>query len=125
MGNLQIKRVYESPEESDGYRVLVDRLWPRGESKEKAALDEWNKDITPTPELRKWFGHKPERFAEFKERYLAELNQNQAAYDFAAKVQDLLKSQNVTLLYAAHDLRINHAVILKDWLAERKSNMLS
>ena len=121
MGNhLQIKRIYIPAEETDGYRVLVDRLWPRGVSKARAALDEWNKEVTPTPDLRKWFGHKAERFSEFNERYLFELNQNHAAFDFATKINDLLKSQNVTLLYAARDPEINHAIILKDWIEKHE-----
>ncbi|HRQ98339.1 MAG TPA: DUF488 family protein, partial [Candidatus Saccharibacteria bacterium] len=66
---VQIKRIYDEPAETDGYRVLVDRLWPRGVSKEKAALDEWIKEVGPTDELRKWFGHQPERYSEFKTKY--------------------------------------------------------
>lgn len=113
---LTIKRIYDQACVDDGYRVLVDKLWPRGVSKERAALDEWNKDVTPSTELRKWFGHKPERFEEFKTRYIAELEQNPTAFAFADKVHDLLKTQPVTLLYGAKDPQINHAIILKDWI---------
>lgn len=113
---LSIKRIYEPADKADGYRVLVDRLWPRGVSKERATLDEWNKDVTPTPELRMWFGHGAERFDEFTERYQAELDQNPTAFAFAEKVRDLLKEQSVTLLYGAKDPQINHAIILKHWL---------
>ena len=79
MSEIRIKRVYDAPAGDDGYRVLVDRLWPRGISKERAVLDDWWKDIAPSPELRKWFGHEPERFAEFAEKYRAELSTGTAA----------------------------------------------
>ncbi len=118
MACIQIKRIYEAPEISDGYRVLVDRLWPRGVSKERAALAEWNKDITPSPDLRIWFGHKAENFELFKERYCAELDQSKAAHDFVEKARGILESQNISLLYAAHDPQINHAIILKEWLED-------
>lgn len=87
-------------------RILVDRLWPRGLSKAKAALDGWNKKVAPSPELRKWFGHKPERFAEFSKRYRAELKNNPAVAEIKA-----LKGK-VTLVYGARDPAINHAVVL-------------
>lgn len=117
--HLSIKRIYQAKQIDDGYRVLVDRLWPRGVSKSRAALDEWNKEVTPSPDLRKWFGHKPERFDEFKQRYRAELDQNGAAFDFVKRIADLLVSQNVTLLYAAKDPHINHAIILQEWIEEQ------
>jgi uncharacterized protein YeaO (DUF488 family) len=110
---LRIKRIYEPAARNDGFRVLVDRLWPRGISKEKAALDEWLKDIAPSPELRQWFDHKPERFEEFQARYAAELAGNPAV----ATLQHYLKEHStVTLLYAAHDSDHNHAMVLKQYL---------
>ena len=93
-----------------------DRLWPRGISKTRADLSEWNKDIAPTSELRKWFGHKPENVDAFKERYWAELDDNRAAFDFAEKCRTLLQEGNVTLVYGAKSPTCNHAVILRDWL---------
>lgn len=114
---IQIKRIYETPSAEDGFRVLVDRLWPRGVSKEKAALDSWLKDVAPSPELRVWFGHKPERFEEFKARYLDELAHNAAAQDLADIAR---KHTNLTLLYGAHDPVINHAAVLRDYLAEQR-----
>lgn len=116
MSELKIKRVYLPAEEGDGCRILIDRLWPRGVSKEKAAVDEWNKDVTPTTELRKWFGHKEENFAEFGVKYRAELDGNAAALSFAQHVGELLKQGDVTLLYGAKSPTCNHALILKDWL---------
>jgi uncharacterized protein YeaO (DUF488 family) len=110
---LQIKRIYDAPADNDGYRVLVDRLWPRGVSKEKAALDLWLKDIAPSPELRTWFGHKPERFAEFSHRYEAELAANPAVKELQSVLKD---HDKVTLLYAAHDPKINHATVLKKYI---------
>lgn len=111
--NFQIKRMYDEPTAGDGYRVLVDRLWPRGVSKERAQLDEWNKEIAPSPELRKWFDHKPERFKEFTARYQEELARNSAVGVFLKNVQS---QKFVTLLYGAKDPKINHAVVLKQFL---------
>lgn len=109
---LKIKRIYDAPSADDGYRVLVDRLWPRGVSKEKAALDVWLKDVAPTAELREWFGHKPERFAEFKARYEAELKTNPAATELAQLIKE---HDNITLLYSAHDSEANQAVVLRQY----------
>ena len=112
--NIQIKRVYESFDEHDGLRILVDRLWPRGISKEKANLDLWCKDIAPSSDLRKWFSHKPERFKEFSNRYVEELDENQ---DCVNQIVDICrKSKKVTFLYGAKDPRINHAIVLKDYI---------
>lgn len=111
--SLQIKRIYDEPAKSDGYRVLVDRLWPRGVSKEKAALDEWIKEVGPTDDLRKWFGHQPERYKEFKTKYQKELDSNLAL----KKLKDIVtKHKNVTLLYSAHDSEYNQATVLLDYL---------
>lgn len=111
---IAIKRVYDPPEPSDGFRVLVDRLWPRGLTKEKAALDLWAKYVAPSPELRKEFNHKPEKFAEFKKLYRFELSKNPALSQFRRE----LERPKVTLLFAAHDPKINHAVVLAEYLKE-------
>lgn len=113
---IRIKRIYDDPSVSDGTRVLVDRLWPRGISKERAALDEWLKEIAPSPELRKWFDHKPERFAEFTHKYIDELSNNPAA---ATLEQLAAKAPNLTLLYAARDTAHNEAVVLQQFLEKR------
>jgi uncharacterized protein YeaO (DUF488 family) len=112
MGVIAVKRVYDPPSGTDGTRVLVDRLWPRGLTKEKAALDLWAKDLAPSPELRKAFNHRPERFAEFARHYLAELKVNPAVQAFRAE----LKRPKVTLLFGAHDHVHNHALVLADFL---------
>ncbi|HXR94874.1 MAG TPA: DUF488 family protein [Rhizomicrobium sp.] len=117
--SIALKRVYDSPKASDGFRVLVDRLWPRGLTKEKAALDLWAKEVAPSPGLRREFNHKPEKFAEFKKLYRFELSKNPALAAFRQE----LKRPKVTLLFAAHDPRVNHAVVLADYLtrsAKRK-----
>jgi uncharacterized protein YeaO (DUF488 family) len=113
MRSVVIKRVYDKPAETDGTRILVDRLWPRGLSKRKAALDGWNKEVAPSPALRKWFGHKPERFAEFRTRYRAELKGNPALQELRAVKGKL------TLLYGAKDPQINQAVVLAAVLKRR------
>jgi uncharacterized protein YeaO (DUF488 family) len=111
---IALKRVYDPPESSDGFRVLVDRLWPRGLTKEKAALDLWAKDVAPSPELRKEFNHKPERFAEFTKLYRFELSKNPALAAFRRE----LKRPKVTLLFGAQDPKINHAVVLAGYLKQ-------
>jgi uncharacterized protein YeaO (DUF488 family) len=112
MGRLVIKRVYDPPAADDGYRVLVDRLWPRGLTKAAAHLDLWAKDLAPSPDLRKEFNHQPERFAEFRHHYLSELARNPAVEGFRAE----LKRPKVTLLYGAHDRANNHALVLMEFL---------
>lgn len=110
---FKIKRVYEEPAAEDGFRVLVDRLWPRGVSRERAALDLWLKDIAPSPDLRNWFGHDPARFDEFSARYMDELAANPAV----ATLHGLSKNHmDITLLYAARDPEINHAQVLRRFL---------
>lgn len=106
---LRIKRIYESPNSSDGKRILVDRLWPRGVSKEDAALDEWMKDVAPSPDLRVWFGHDPAKFKEFSDRYKSELHTNPALDTLVDYVK---KHHSVTLLYGAKDPQVNHAIVL-------------
>ena len=112
---VALKRVYDEPEPGDGTRVLVERLWPRGLSKERAHVDLWLKEIAPSHELRAWFGHDPEKFAEFRRRYETELasETGQAAL---AKLRDLAKQGPVTLVFAAHDTEHSNAVILRDLL---------
>ncbi|MBO1363800.1 DUF488 family protein [Prevotella sp. A2931] len=119
MRQLRIKRVYAPAEEEDGYRILTDKLWPRGMTKSRAAIDKWAKEITPTKSLRQWFGHKRENFPEFTDKYIAELNANPAAPAFAEECLDLLKNDNVTLLYGAKDEQCNHAIVLRDWILGR------
>ena len=117
MAEIRIKRVYEAPADDDGFRVLVDRLWPRGISKEHAALSDWWKDIAPTPELRKWFGHKAENFAAFTEKYRTGLSTGTAAPAHTKTIAEhLAKGENVTLLYGAKDPQLNQAVVLRDWM---------
>jgi uncharacterized protein YeaO (DUF488 family) len=113
---LQIKRVYEAPAADDGFRVLVDRLWPRGVSKEKAKLDLWLKEVGPTDELRKWFNHDPAKFNEFATRYKKELEQNPAFEQLQKVTKD---NKTVTLLYSAHDEQHNQAVVLKTALENK------
>lgn len=112
---IRIKRVYDPSDEADGTRVLVDRLWPRGLRKENVVLTLWLKEIAPSPDLRKWFGHDPARWAEFSRRYRAELARNDES---VAKVADLAKRGPLTLLYAAHDTAHNHALVLAAYLRD-------
>lgn len=110
---IALKRAYDPPEKSDGHRVLVDRLWPRGVAKETAKLDEWRKEIAPTDALRKWFGHDPERWGEFRRRYLAELKEHRSELrELAARAQ----SGKLTLVYGAKDPERNQAVVLRQYL---------
>ena len=111
---IKIKRAYAPAEETDGYRILVDRLWPRGISKEKAKIDLCMKSVAPSSDLRKWFGHVPERFPEFTKRYKAELAES-GALDDLRKV--LSEHPDATLLFAAHDEEHNNAVVLKELLS--------
>lgn len=117
MGVLRRKRIYEPATSEDGYRVLVDRLWPRGESRERAALDEWLKEIAPSPELRRWWNHDASEMAEFARRYRAELD---AAPDPVQHLVHLVRAHPVvTVLYGAHDTTINHAAVLQTYLRDR------
>jgi uncharacterized protein YeaO (DUF488 family) len=114
---INIKRAYEVAEKTDGYRILVDRLWPRSIPKEKAKIDLWLKDIAPSDGLRKWFGHDPERWPEFKTKYRAEL---ESRGELLQEIKQL-ESENraITLVYAAKDEAHNDAVVLKDVLGEK------
>lgn len=113
---IVIKRIYAAPDKSDGVRILVDRLWPRGVAKAAAELDHWLKDVAPSPALRTWWNHDPARMTEFAARYEHELSddEHQQAVD---QIRELIhKHDKVTLLYAAKDERINHATVLQAYL---------
>jgi uncharacterized protein YeaO (DUF488 family) len=114
---IRLKRAYEQPTRSDGLRILVERLWPRGVTKEKAALDLWLKDVAPTPELRKWFSHDPAKWKQFEQRYWKELNGRPAA---VALLRQKIRQGTVTLVYAAHDEEHNGALALKEFLEHGK-----
>lgn len=119
MADIRLKRVYEAPSAEDGTRVLIDRLWPRGLSKDSAALDDWPKDVAPSNELRRWYGHAPERWPEFRARYTAELEQTGEALERLLK---LCRQGRVTLLFAARDAERANAVVLKEVLEARLSD---
>jgi uncharacterized protein YeaO (DUF488 family) len=110
---IRLKRAYDDPAEDDGYRVLIDRLWPRGVSREQARLDEWAKELAPSAELRRWFGHEPARFAEFRARYEAELGEQEAKLD---ELRGRARQGTLTLVYGARDTEHNDAVVLADVL---------
>ncbi|MGB3954501.1 MAG: DUF488 domain-containing protein [Brooklawnia sp.] len=113
-GEIRIKRIYDDPTREDGYRILVDRIWPRGLRKDDAELGEWLREVGPSDELRRWFGHDPKRFAEFADRYRAELQESEALKLLRQRVQE---HPVVTLLYSARDTEHNQAVVLRDLLA--------
>lgn len=117
MGILKIKRIYEAPSPEDGIRILVDRLWARGVTKEKAHLDYWYKDIAPSSNLRKWFNHKPEKFKEFSECYKKELKGEPEKIN---EILKLLKNNNVTLLYGAKSPTVNHAIVLENYINKQR-----
>ncbi len=117
---IKIKRIYEQPTPDDGYRVLVDRLWPRGVSKERADLDLWLKEVAPSTDLRTWFDHKPERFDEFSQRYTDELTHNPAVTELLTIAQT--EQHTLTLLYAAKDPAINHAIVLQKYLEHEEKS---
>lgn len=115
---IQIKRAYEAPSRTDGHRVLVERLWPRGLAKADAHIEEWLKDVAPSHELRRWFGHDPSRFSEFRERYRRELRTEPAHTAFMDLARRAATS-TVTLIYSAHDELHNNAVVLAQELKRR------
>lgn len=114
--SIAIKRAYDEPTESDGYRVLVDRIWPRGVSKEDAKLDDWVKVMAPSTELRKWFGHDPERWDEFRKRYRKELDASDEAQAALNNLRKRAKKHRVTLVFAARDSEHSNAAFLVDLL---------
>ncbi|HVU28327.1 MAG TPA: DUF488 domain-containing protein [Verrucomicrobiae bacterium] len=113
---FRIKRVYDPPATDDGLRFLVDRLWPRGVKKEALHATGWLKEVAPSPPLRKWFGHEVAKWTEFRQRYRAELGKNPPAWQ---PLLDAVQKDNVTLLFAARDMKINHVVVLKEFLKEK------
>lgn len=115
---IHCTRIYDKSAVS-GYRILVDRLWPRGIKKEDAGIDLWAKDVAPSNELRKWFGHDPKKYDEFAAKYRQELDGNPAATKVAVLCQDKLALQVVILLYASKDEEHNNAVVLREWLLEK------
>jgi uncharacterized protein YeaO (DUF488 family) len=115
--DVRLKRAYDPAEPGDGYRVLIDRLWPRGVSKERARLDEWARELAPSTELRTWFGHDPERFAEFERRYRTELAAHSGKLD---ELRRRARHGTLTLVYAARDEEHNDAVVLAEVLREHR-----
>jgi uncharacterized protein YeaO (DUF488 family) len=113
---IQLKRAYEKPSTEDGLRILVERLWPRGLTKAKAAIDLWVKDVAPSPELRKWFGHDPSRWEQFAQRYWKELKDKEADTDMLRRKA---KAGKVTFIYAARDEQHNGALVLKQFIEQR------
>jgi uncharacterized protein YeaO (DUF488 family) len=113
---IRLKRIYEQPSDQDGFRVLVDRLWPRGLRKNEVRLDLWLKEIAPSDELRKWFSHDPEKWEEFRKCYLGELELKE---EYLQKLIEKAKETDLTLLYAAKDEDFNNAIVLKEYLESR------
>ncbi|HSD51878.1 MAG TPA: DUF488 family protein [Candidatus Methylomirabilis sp.] len=113
--SIRFKRAYEKPAPSDGYRILVERLWPRGLSKQATRFDLWAKDVAPSTSLRKWFNHDPEKWEEFKVRYFAELD---ARSDVVARIKGLLRQGRVTFVLASKEARLNSAAALKEYLEQ-------
>ncbi|MBO0993400.1 DUF488 domain-containing protein [Bacillus sp. SD088] len=124
MPKIQLKRVYDSFDQSDGLRILVDRIWPRGIKKEDAKLDEWLKEVAPSSELRKWFGHDSQHFEEFEQKYVNELRNDEEKKAAFEELWEKAKNNDITLLYAAKDEQHNQAVLLKKelMLRNRSSN---
>jgi uncharacterized protein YeaO (DUF488 family) len=118
--NVKLKRAYERPSAGDGTRILIDRLWPRGVKKADAAIDHWAKDIAPSTALRKWFGHDPVLWQEFRNRYAVEVHEHREQMD---KLRAVARQDPVTLVYSAHDEVHNDAVALKDFLLGRPTKM--
>lgn len=119
MKPLKMKRAYDPVAKNDGCRVLVDRLWPRGVKKEDAKIDLWLKDVAPSSALRKWFSHDPEKFAEFKDRYMKELENDTEKQTAVDEIIDNREEKTVTLIFAAKDEENNHVNVLKDYIDER------
>ncbi|UXV35401.1 DUF488 family protein [Staphylococcus sp. IVB6181] len=117
---IKVKRIYEDKAENEGIRILVDRVWPRGISKENANLDEWIKEIGPTQSLRKWFGHDPDKFEAFEKKYIEELKNNEEQNEAFKTLEGIIKNarKDVVLLFGAKDEKHNQAVVLKSYLKE-------
>jgi len=114
---IKIKRIYDTPTEDDGFRILVDRLWPRGLTKEKAKVDLWLKEIAPSDQLRKWYAHDPKKWAEFRKRYFNDLDTKR---ELVNQIVQKMKEGDVTLLYSSKEEKINNAVALKEYIAKKK-----
>lgn len=110
---IHIKRIYEAPSKQDGFRILIDRLWPRGIKKEVANIDKWAKNVAPSTALCKWFGHDPAKWKEFKRKYMDELKENDAVADL---LKEIKMNKTATLLYATHNEEFNQAVVLRSYL---------
>lgn len=117
---IKIKRIYDEPSENDGKRILVDRLWPRGVSKEKAKIDIWLKDAAPSPELRKWYGHKIENHEEFCNLYKLELSTDSVKIDAVKLLREMSQEEDITLLYGAKDQNYNHAAVLLNYIIKNE-----
>jgi uncharacterized protein YeaO (DUF488 family) len=117
--SVRLKRAYEPRAAGDGTRILIDRLWPRGVSKADAAIDQWMKDIAPSAELRKWFGHEPARWKEFRRRYAEEVRRNAGLF---SQLRTLARAGPITLVYAARDEAHNDAIVLRDLILGRPAN---
>lgn len=111
--NIRVRRIYDAPQAGDGLRILVDRLWPRGVTRQRAALDRWMKDLAPSAGLRRWYGHDPARWPEFRERYFAELR---GRPELVTVLRELAEKQDLVLLYACREARCNSAQALKDYI---------
>lgn len=120
---IKIKRIHEKPSEEDGFRILVDRLWPRGMKKEKAEVDLWLKEISPSDELRRWFSHKKERWEEFRKRYKEELKERMDLIEYIKQLEE--KYGTITLLFSAKDVEHNNAVVLKEVIEGKKNDFSS
>ena len=119
MSKIKIQRAYEEKEKDDGYRILVDRLWPRGIKKENLSYSWWPKDIAPSDKLRKSFDHDKDKFTDFKKSYKEELENNKIKAEFLEKIKTQLKKHNVTLIYGAKDKEHNQALVLEQWIKEK------
>lgn len=117
MATYTVKRVYDPYEPADGFRILVDRLWPRGLSKDKAHIDLWLKEIAPGNALRKWYGHDPDKWDEFRKRYRKELEKSDAVHDLFAAIKDHKK---ITLLFSSKEEKLNNAYALLEWIREHR-----
>lgn len=118
MTKIKLVRIYEH-EQPSGYRILVDRIWPRGKSKADVRLNEWAKEVSPSTELRKWFNHDDNKFMQFKQKYLEELAQNSSVPEFISLVKKQLENQDVLFLYGAKNKECNQAVVLKEFVETR------
>lgn len=118
--DVRYRRIYDDASSEDGLRVLVDRIWPRGMRKQDAAVEEWMRDVAPSTELRRWYGHDPDRYAEFRRRYLAELR-DPARQQAVQRLRETASHDRVTLLTASRDLEHSQAAVLADWLNDKES----